>query len=84
MTRKPLPVWEAGAYPMLRAVVTRAFSYRRKKLRRVFSLMLRDLGLKGPEPEKIGESTGIDLDLRPEALSPDDFIRIARYFLNVQ
>jgi 16S rRNA (adenine1518-N6/adenine1519-N6)-dimethyltransferase len=60
----PQPRFEIGAQGVLRTLVTAAFSHRRKTLRN---------GLKGFLSAEEIESCGIDPQLRPEALAPEQF-----------
>jgi 16S rRNA (adenine1518-N6/adenine1519-N6)-dimethyltransferase len=67
----PQPRFEIGDDGVLRALVTAAFSHRRKTLRN---------GLKGLlTPEEI-ESCGIDPQLRPETLAPAQFGLLAAHY----
>lgn len=61
----------------VRALTRAAFGWRRKQLQRI----LRDApgyGLGPGEVREIEEATGLELDARPETLSPDRFIRLAK------
>jgi len=78
LTRKKDAGVEPGLYPLLRKIVRGAFSYRRKKMRSVISFILRDLRREVRDPQEIGGKAGIDPDLRPEALSSADFVRLTR------
>lgn len=60
----------------VRTLVRAAFQWRRKQLRRI----LRDhpdLGVPASRLPDLARAVGIDLEDRPERLSPDDFVRLA-------
>ena len=59
---------DPGRRGALRTLVTAAFSHRRKTLRN---------GLKGLLPVGDIDACGIDAQLRPEALAPEQFGRLA-------
>jgi 16S rRNA (adenine1518-N6/adenine1519-N6)-dimethyltransferase len=67
----PQPRFAIGSDSMLRAVVTAAFSHRRKTLRN---------GLKGLLTGEDIETCGIDPQLRPETLAPAQFGRLAEHY----
>lgn len=61
----------------LRELTRTAFSWRRKQLQKI----LRASDVYHLTPEQVSyvqQTTGIDMNLRPEALSPEQFIRLAR------
>jgi 16S rRNA (adenine1518-N6/adenine1519-N6)-dimethyltransferase len=64
----PQPRFEIGSDKTLRAIVSAAFSHRRKTLRN---------GLKGLLSAEDIETCGIDSGLRPETLAPAQFGRLA-------
>jgi 16S rRNA (adenine1518-N6/adenine1519-N6)-dimethyltransferase len=68
---------DPGLAGLLRRVVIGVFSYRRKKLRgalgRALAVLGLDAGLTGAAAE-----AGIDLDARPENLTPAQFLALAR------
>jgi 16S rRNA (adenine1518-N6/adenine1519-N6)-dimethyltransferase len=78
LRRRIPPAAEPELMPLLRILVTRAFSFRRKKMRSALPLILRDLGHGAVDAGEAGRRAGIDLDLRPEALEPGAFISLAR------
>jgi 16S rRNA (adenine1518-N6/adenine1519-N6)-dimethyltransferase len=67
----PEPRFAIGSDDELRAVVTAAFSHRRKTLRN---------GLKGLLSGEEIEACGIDPQMRPETLAPEQFGRLARHY----
>jgi 16S rRNA (adenine1518-N6/adenine1519-N6)-dimethyltransferase len=62
------PRFAIGSDAALRTIATAAFSHRRKTLRN---------GLKGLLPVEDIDACGIDAQLRPEALAPEEFGRLA-------
>lgn len=71
------PRLEAQEEEDLRELTRVAFSWRRKQLQKT----LRSAGEYGSGPEALDalrSATGLDLDRRPETLSPDEFIGLAR------
>ncbi|MGO9514850.1 MAG: 16S rRNA (adenine(1518)-N(6)/adenine(1519)-N(6))-dimethyltransferase RsmA [Steroidobacteraceae bacterium] len=67
----PQPRFAIGSDGVLRALVTAAFSHRRKTLRN---------GLKGLLTGEDIETCGIDPQLRPETLAPAQFGRLAAHY----
>lgn len=65
---------EGVPYQTLRQVVKIAFSQRRKKLRNTLKSLI---------PEEVLREEGV-VDLRPEQLSVDQFIRLAKYVVTAQ
>lgn len=69
------PPLEPGAETALRRLTRRTFGQRRKQLQRT----LRDAYTLTPEAlAAVEAATGLDLRARPETLSPEQFIRLAR------
>ncbi len=73
--RAPQPRFAIGSDGALRALVTAAFSHRRKTLRN---------GLKGLLTGEDIESCGIDPQLRPETLAPAQFGRLAAHYCRLR
>lgn len=78
LRRKIPPAAEPELMPLLRTLVVRAFSFRRKKMRSALPLILRDLDLQTADAGEVALLAGIDMDLRPEALEPGAFVALAR------
>jgi 16S rRNA (adenine1518-N6/adenine1519-N6)-dimethyltransferase len=77
------PPLTTGEEEELRFLTRLAFQRRRKQ----FQTILRkhpDTGLGHDEVEALEESTGFDLSVRPERLSPGDFIELARALREVR
>lgn len=72
---EPLPIPIAQETPEFRAVVSGAFSQRRKQLRNAWRGLL---GRAPAEVEAAAHRAGIDLSARGETLSPQDFARMTR------
>jgi 16S rRNA (adenine1518-N6/adenine1519-N6)-dimethyltransferase len=73
LTPPPLTVEEEAR---LRTLVRAAFQWRRKQLRRI----LRDhpdVARPSEVVEEAARASGVDLEDRPERLSPDQFVRLA-------
>ena len=68
---------EPGLAGFLRRVVIGVFSYRRKKLRGALGRALAGLGI-DTELAGAAAEAGIDLDARPENLTPGQFLALAR------
>jgi 16S rRNA (adenine1518-N6/adenine1519-N6)-dimethyltransferase len=64
----------AGAERALREVTRSAFSGRRKRLAKALSL---GLGLTGGELEQLMRAAGVDPELRPDALEPHGYLKLA-------
>jgi 16S rRNA (adenine1518-N6/adenine1519-N6)-dimethyltransferase len=77
LARKERTGVDPGLAPLLMKIIVESFKYRRKKLKNVLALVLPALGRSGADAAAVGLRAGIDLDARPEALSQDDFIRLA-------
>lgn len=61
----------------LRALTRAAFAWRRKQLQKILR-SAPDYGLAPAVATRVEEETGIGLQQRPEALRPDEFIRLSR------
>lgn len=61
----------------LRTLTRTTFSWRRKQLQKILRTAP-EYGLDSEALARIATATGIDLDLRPESLEPQDFIRLTR------
>ncbi len=61
----------------LRALTRVAFSWRRKQLQKILR-SAPDYALSSDAVALLGGETGLDLEARPESLSPDDTVRLAR------
>jgi 16S rRNA (adenine1518-N6/adenine1519-N6)-dimethyltransferase len=66
----PLAAAPVGEYPLLGKIVTAAFSKRRKVLKNALAELV---------PLQAWEAVEINPELRPENLSVEDYLRIARY-----
>lgn len=72
---RPEPLTE-GDERTLRRIVRASFQWRRKQLRKILRAHP-ELGFDPDRAREAAEATGIDLDDRPERLSPSDFIALA-------
>lgn len=73
---RPAPLTPAEEHD-LRTLTRAAFAWRRKQLQRILR-SAPGYGLDAGEVAAVGEATGLDLNARPETLSPEAFIRLAR------
>lgn len=74
--RRPPPL-EPAEEADLRTLVRAAFSWRRKQLQKTLR-SAESFGLDRRTLSEVERETGIELTRRPESLSPEDFIRVAR------
>lgn len=62
--------------PQLQALISGIFAYRRQRLGNAVKHYLEAAGLAGT-PDLVA-AAGLDLSLRPEVLTPEDFVRMAQ------
>jgi 16S rRNA (adenine1518-N6/adenine1519-N6)-dimethyltransferase len=70
------PLLDGGAERDLRALTRTAFGWRRKQLQKILR-SAPEYALGSEEVSTVAEGTGIDLRLRPESLTPEEFIGLA-------
>jgi 16S rRNA (adenine1518-N6/adenine1519-N6)-dimethyltransferase len=73
------PLATPGEERPLRTLVQNAFGMRRKQMRRVLRSLL---AIDAVTAERVLETTGIDPDVRPETLSPSQFVALLRASTN--
>ena len=78
LERKKRTGLPAGHAALFKRVAANAFKYRRKKLGRALALAAGSMGLDRRDLLEAADRAGIDLGLRPENLTLDDFITLTK------